>query len=303
MRHLLLLAASLAVVAAAGCSTHQAHVYEYQAVRLEAKATVVPAGTYLAAAELDPAVYYAIDFAQRQVLVDVRLLSADRTDQSLLGVSWWPGSGDALQPSRIEDKTERSSPVSVGFGFGVGGGGRSGGGAPGHGPGCTCAQCRGGGGGDRAATGGNVGIGIPIPLPGQQGVNSVRAVFDLPGSVDTDQSYLGVLVQMRRLADDGSILAQPILLSLGSERPAEVEAGPEPDVRQAFTTVKLIDGRTVTLGGLLPEEQTDIRSKVPMLGDVPLVGRLFKTEAETIEPEPLVIFVRPTILLRHEDEQ
>jgi general secretion pathway protein D len=67
-------------------------------------------------------------------------------------------------------------------------------------------------------------------------------------------------------------------------------------VRQVTTSAIVWDGQTVVLGGLISEDVTKLKDKVPVLGDLPLVGRLFRSEASHSEKKNLVIFVTPTII-------
>jgi type IV pilus secretin PilQ/predicted competence protein len=66
--------------------------------------------------------------------------------------------------------------------------------------------------------------------------------------------------------------------------------------RQAATTVRLKDGNTVIIGGLLSEEKVSIVTKVPLLGDVPILGYLFQHHNTTLQKRDLVIEVTPRIL-------
>jgi Flp pilus assembly secretin CpaC/tetratricopeptide (TPR) repeat protein len=66
--------------------------------------------------------------------------------------------------------------------------------------------------------------------------------------------------------------------------------------RQLVTSCNVWDGQTVVLGGLLAEDVQKIKDKVPVLGDLPLVGRLFRSESSTTRKKNLVIFVTPTII-------
>ena len=56
------------------------------------------------------------------------------------------------------------------------------------------------------------------------------------------------------------------------------------------------DGQTMVLGGLLSEDVSRFKDKVPILGDLPLVGKLFRSEQSQTKKKNLVIFVTPTIL-------
>lgn len=67
-------------------------------------------------------------------------------------------------------------------------------------------------------------------------------------------------------------------------------------VRQVVSTVNVWDGQTVVLGGLISENVTSIKDKIPVLGDVPFVGRLFRSESKNSQKSNLMIFVTPTII-------
>jgi type II secretory pathway component GspD/PulD (secretin) len=66
--------------------------------------------------------------------------------------------------------------------------------------------------------------------------------------------------------------------------------------RQVATTAIVWEGQTVVLGGLISENVRKSREKVPVLGDIPFVGRLFRSEAADSTKKNLVIFVTPTII-------
>ena len=64
-----------------------------------------------------------------------------------------------------------------------------------------------------------------------------------------------------------------------------------------MTTSAIVwDGQTVVLGGLITENVTKLKDKVPLLGDLPLVGRLFRSESSSTSKKNLMIFVTPTII-------
>ncbi len=66
--------------------------------------------------------------------------------------------------------------------------------------------------------------------------------------------------------------------------------------RQVSTTVRLRDGGSVIIGGLLSEERTTTVTKVPLLGDIPLLGYLFQHKGTSTSKKDLVIEVTPRIL-------
>ncbi|MBE02742.1 type II secretion system secretin GspD [uncultured Marinobacter sp.] len=67
--------------------------------------------------------------------------------------------------------------------------------------------------------------------------------------------------------------------------------------REIKTTVLADDGETIVLGGLTRDDLQVTRSKVPLLGDIPVLGRLFSSESERRVKRNLLVFLRPTIML------
>jgi len=66
--------------------------------------------------------------------------------------------------------------------------------------------------------------------------------------------------------------------------------------RQATTSVVVEDGSTVVIGGLIRDDTTEGISKVPLLGDIPIAGWLFKTRRQTKVKTNLLIFITPRIV-------
>ncbi|AMN48279.1 type IV pilus assembly protein PilQ [Steroidobacter denitrificans] len=71
---------------------------------------------------------------------------------------------------------------------------------------------------------------------------------------------------------------------------------PSIDTREIVTQVLVNDGQTVVLGGILETERRESEQKVPYLGDIPVLGRLFKSTSSTDNKDELLIFVTPRIL-------
>lgn len=66
--------------------------------------------------------------------------------------------------------------------------------------------------------------------------------------------------------------------------------------REIKTTVMIEDGATVILGGLIDEDVQESVQKVPLLGDIPFLGHLFKSTSNTTRKRNLMVFIRPTII-------
>ena len=79
--------------------------------------------------------------------------------------------------------------------------------------------------------------------------------------------------------------------------------GPTTTKRAAKSTVVVKDSQTIVIGGLLRDRQTNDAEKVPFLGDLPVIGRLFRRDKELKEKTNLLIFLTPHIIKDEADFQ
>ncbi len=68
------------------------------------------------------------------------------------------------------------------------------------------------------------------------------------------------------------------------------------DIRQASSIVRIRDGATIVMGGLVQDSATTTRRKVPLLGDIPLLGKAFQGKYDTMERTELIFFITPRII-------
>ena len=73
-------------------------------------------------------------------------------------------------------------------------------------------------------------------------------------------------------------------------------AGPVVGTREAQTTVMIKDNETVVIGGLIREEDIKSAAQVPLLGDIPVLGQLFKRKYDSKERSELLVFITPHIV-------
>lgn len=71
---------------------------------------------------------------------------------------------------------------------------------------------------------------------------------------------------------------------------------PDFTIRQVITTVNIWDNQTVVIGGLISSTVLSTKDKVPVLGDIPLMGRLFQSQSKSSTKKNLMIFVTATIV-------
>jgi general secretion pathway protein D len=66
--------------------------------------------------------------------------------------------------------------------------------------------------------------------------------------------------------------------------------------RKVTTSVQVFDGQTVVLGGLMREDVQKVEDKTPLLGDIPLLGRLFRSNVDQHIKRNLIIFVSARLI-------
>lgn len=66
--------------------------------------------------------------------------------------------------------------------------------------------------------------------------------------------------------------------------------------RKVSTTVRVKDGETIVIGGLLQRNERNVELKIPLLGDIPFIGYLFKNTKKEYEETEVVVFITPRIV-------
>ncbi len=139
----------------------------------------------------------------------------------------------------------------------------------------------------------NLGTTVPVPT---YTTNLETGVSTVTGFEDVET---GTILRVTPRVNDGGKsvtlkVAPEISEIIGykgqyDERPVIVS-------RKAETTVRLRDGETLVIGGLVSEKTVDSTTKIPLLGDIPLLGWLFKSKHSVIEKSSLYIFITPRIM-------
>ncbi len=122
------------------------------------------------------------------------------------------------------------------------------------------------------------------------------------GSVNPFQTIerkdVGLTLRVKpQISEDGSVKLQ-VFQEVSSVDPATVNSpnGPTTNKRSIETSVVVEDGAIVVLGGLLSDEYSGGQEKIPLLGDLPVVGNLFKGEARSRKKSNLMVFLRPVVV-------
>ena len=135
---------------------------------------------------------------------------------------------------------------------------------------------------------------FPIPVPEQNGTIGitykdfgVKLVFQ-PLVLDNGRINLKLNISVSQLVQANSLVVSPITSSTVFAVPALSE-------RRAISTVELSDGQTVGIAGLMNENMTNAIKKFPGLGDIPILGALFRSQEFQKGQTELVILVTPRL--------
>ncbi|MFA6434477.1 MAG: type IV pilus secretin PilQ [Elusimicrobiales bacterium] len=119
------------------------------------------------------------------------------------------------------------------------------------------------------------------------------------GSVTTQKiTYIttGIILRVTPTINSDGRISMKINPQVSQPSQAALFAAPSVDTRSADTSVIVKNGETIVIGGLIHDSQSDTISKVPLLGDIPLLGYLFRKKAHTRTRVELLIFVTPRVL-------
>jgi MSHA type pilus biogenesis protein MshL len=124
-------------------------------------------------------------------------------------------------------------------------------------------------------------------------------------SATTDQVQEGVSLRLMASILDGQILVQltPVVTTLDTIRSINMGGGttieaPKTSTKSMHTLVKIKDGDTIAVGGLITSNDKNSEKGIPLLRDLPLIGKLFEYKSKTHTRTELVIFITPKILPR-----
>ncbi|CAN1544605.1 PulD Type II secretory pathway, component PulD [Fimbriimonadaceae bacterium] len=107
---------------------------------------------------------------------------------------------------------------------------------------------------------------------------------------------VGIILLLRpRINPDGTITMH-VNPAVSTIRSIDANGLPQTSTREAETTVVVNDGETVVLGGLIRDEQTETLTKFPILGDLPVIGELFKNRTKSKRRTDIVVTITPRIL-------
>jgi len=111
-----------------------------------------------------------------------------------------------------------------------------------------------------------------------------------------ERKKIGFKLEIVPQISEGGSIRMKILQEASSLDPSSVLTLPTTNVRVVETSVTVDDGGMIAIGGLIQETLSDNQEKVPLLGDIPLLGWLFKYQHKQRKKTNLLVFLKPTIV-------
>lgn len=142
-------------------------------------------------------------------------------------------------------------------------------------------------------SGSSAGVTITPGTPQDFTTTDIGVVMTVTPNVEEDGS-INLVLNPKVTEFEGFMEYGGVAVALSAGTIVTVPSGfiqPVFSVREVNTTVTVFDGATVVMGGLVREEVRSVNDQVPILGDIPLIGRLFKSKGESRQKKNLLIFV------------
>lgn len=140
---------------------------------------------------------------------------------------------------------------------------------------------------------GAAGVTITPGTPTDFTAYDVGVVMEVTPNVEEDGS-INLVLNPRVTEFEGFLEYGGVAVAISSGTTVTVPSGfiqPVFSVREVRTTVTVFDGATLVMGGLTREQVITVNDQVPILGDIPWVGRIFQSKGETSQKRNLLIFV------------
>jgi general secretion pathway protein D len=150
-----------------------------------------------------------------------------------------------------------------------------------------------------ASGGGSAGVAITAGTPQEFTSRNIGVELKVTPTVEEDGYSISLDLNPRVTEFDGFVEYGGPSIAISGSTTVTVPSGfyqPIFSVRDISTKVTIWDGATLMMGGLTREEVKQVNDKVPVLGDIPLLGRLFRSKGQTSQKRNLIIFVRARLV-------
>jgi len=141
-------------------------------------------------------------------------------------------------------------------------------------------------------------VGENVPFPTGQFTNTGGANGSVNPFTTVDRKDVGLMLRVRPQINENGTVKLTLYQEVSNVDKSTLTNtyGPSTNKRAIESTVLVDDGSIVVLGGLLEDSYSRGEDKVPLLGDVPVVGNLFRSESRTRQKSNLMVFLRPVVI-------
>lgn len=125
-------------------------------------------------------------------------------------------------------------------------------------------------------------------------------------TIETEAHFSGISLDVTPQIDDqGAVLLHihPSVVTVQREKLEVTSNGkrtiiyvPKSEIRESDSVIKAVSGDVIVIGGLMQTDASEIEHKVPLLGDIPLLGALFTSYETVYEKKELIIVLKPTVV-------
>ena len=150
-----------------------------------------------------------------------------------------------------------------------------------------------------ASGGGSAGVAITAGTPRDFTTRNVGVELKVTPTAEEDDRSISLDLNPKVTEFDGFVEYGGTSVAIAGGNTVTVPSGffqPIFSVREVATRVTLWDGATLVMGGLTREDVKKVRDQVPVLGRLPLLGRLFRSEGESSQKRNLLIFVTANLV-------
>jgi general secretion pathway protein D len=144
-----------------------------------------------------------------------------------------------------------------------------------------------------------VGQNVPF-ITGQYTTSASAGSAGVSPFQTVERKDIGLTLRVKPQISEGGTVKMAIYQENSSISPTTNSAGLITNKRSIDTNILVDDGQIIVLGGLIDDKASDTDDKVPGLGDLPLIGGLFKYRSRTREKTNLMVFLRPTVIRNNE---
>jgi general secretion pathway protein D len=139
-------------------------------------------------------------------------------------------------------------------------------------------------------------VGDQVPVVTQQAVNTITTDAPVVNSVQYHDT--GVILRVTPRVNRGGMVMMDISQEVSAVVATTTSGIDSPTIKQRKITssVAIRDGETVALGGLILNDDENGHSGIPLLGDIPIIGNLFRSTSHTFTKTELIVLITPHVI-------